>query len=326
MKRKILIIFVMVALSIILGACALLPAEDERLSPPIKKAKEVVYKTEITVYGDINKQIVLFASWTAANRVWYEYTVYNAPFLEYRVEKGDLVSPGDILAVLDIGEIDKNLRDMEISYQRAKLSYERVKEKYKAGLASVYDLRIVELDFEDVNNKYTDMKKRKADSLLRADLYGQVLSIISYNKGDMVFTGTNLVSIVEDDDIILKAMSSAIRSSNVKAGDLAILESSNQNVNGIVESIVSSTVTLKPDVMLEEWVLGSAVKITIPVSSVENVLIIDYSSVKSLSGQTYVRVLVNEIAVEKNVVLGIRSGRYIEVISGLEEGDEVILN
>jgi len=56
------------------------------------------------------------------------------------------------------------------------------------------------------------------------------------------------------------------------------------------------------------------------------VLVIDKTALKAVGGSNYVRVLVNGIAVEKSVTLGISSGRLIEIVSGLVEGELVIIN
>jgi macrolide-specific efflux system membrane fusion protein len=326
MKYKIVLIFIFLVSLVLSTGCGLLPMEDERLTPPIKEAREVEYRTEEIIRMDIEKKLALYAQWRAASQVYYQFTEFNAPFLEYRVSKGDYIEPGDILAVLDIGDIDKELRDMEITYQRQKLSYERILEKYEAGQASGYDLRIAELDFEDATNKLNDLKERKKNSLLVADVYGIVSVLMNYEPGDMVNTGINMVTVVRNDDIILQASSRLVQSSNLKIGDKAVLESMGVFMGGSVSGISGSMVTIEPEYMLDEWELGSSVKVDIPLESSKNALVINRDAVRAVGGKNYVRMLIDGIAIEKEIEIGISSGRYREVISGLEEGDVVILN
>ncbi len=326
MKIKLLLISLFVCSMLFSTGCGLLPSEDERLSPPIKERKEIEFKTEVVVKKDIEKKIVLFAQWKAADKIYYTYSAYNAPFLEYRVSEGDYVVPGDILAVLDIGDIDKSLRDMEITYQKQKISYERTLERYKAGIVSQYDIRIAELDFENTTNMYNDLKEEKAGSLLLADAEGTIFSLMNYEKGDMVNTGINIVTLVKNDDIVLQARSSKIRSSPVSVGTYVALESKGQELSGSISSISGTIVTIEPEYMLDEWELGSTVKADIPLESAQGVFVVDRQAVKSYGGRNYVRILVDGVAIEKYVELGISSGRLIEIISGLVEGDIVILN
>ena len=326
MKYKIVIIIIFSVSLLLASGCGLLPKEDERLTPPIKEAREVQYKTEEVIRMDIEKKLVLYSQWKAASQVYYQYTEFNAPFLEYRVSKGDNVKPGDVLAVLDIGDIDKELRDTEITYQKQKLSYERILERYEAGLASGYDMRIAELDFENATNKLNDLKEEKADSLLVADVEGVVQVMMNYEKGDMVNTGINVVTVVKNDDIILQASSRQVGSSGLKIGDYALLESMGVELDGSISAIYGNNVTIEPEYMLDEWELGSSVKVDIPLDNSIGAMVVNRDAVKSVGGRSYVRLLIDGIAIEKSVELGISSGRYIEVLSGIEEGDIVILN
>ncbi|MBN2558391.1 MAG: efflux RND transporter periplasmic adaptor subunit, partial [Clostridia bacterium] len=274
MKLKILFITILAFFMAFASGCGFLPVEDEKLSPPIKEPKEIEYKTQTVFYSDISKEISLFAQWSPSARVSYSFTEYNAPFLEYRVSIGDQVRPGDILAVLDIGDIDKELRDMDISYQRQKLSYERALERYEAGTASWYDLRLAELDFEDVTNKYNDLKKKKADSMIVSDIEGTVLVMMDFKKGDMIRTGTNLISLVENEDIMLTAASSLVRTNNVGVGQEAIIEYEGGTMKATISRLEGSTVELQPEFMLDGWKLGSTVKAMIPLESAKGVLVV----------------------------------------------------
>jgi len=47
-------------------------------------------------------------------------------------------------------------------------------------------------------------------------------------------------------------------------------------------------------------------------------------AVKSSNGEKYVQVLENENSVEKTVTTGMRGDEGIEIVSGLEEGEQVI--
>lgn len=326
MKYKFFLILIFLGSLLLSTSCGLLPTEDERLSPPIKEAREIEYNTVAVARMDIAKKINLFPQWKAATKITYNFTEFNAPLLEFKVSQGDEVKPGDILAVLDIGDIDTQLRDMEIIYQKQKLSYDRTLERYSAGTLSSYDLRIAELDFEDVVNRYNDLKEEKAGSLLVSDIEGTVLTIMDFEPGEMVNTGINLITLVKNNDIILQGSSTQIRTSPVSVGDPVILDSFGDSLNGTISAISGSLVTIEPEYMLDEWELGSTLLVEIPIESAQGVLIIDRQAIKTVGGMNYVRVLIDGVAVEKGINLGISSGRWVEVTSGLNEGELVIIN
>ena len=188
------------------------------------------------------------------------------------------------------------------------------------------NVAIAELDYEDVVNRYNDIKEEKAGSLLISDIEGTVFAIMDFEPGEMVNTGTNIITLVKNDDIILQGSSTQIRTSPVSVGDSVIIESYKDALDGTISAISGSLITIEPEFMLDEWVLGSTVLVEIPIESAQGVLVIDRQALRSVGGMNYVRVLIDGVAVEKGVSLGIESGRWVEVVSGLAEGELVIIN
>lgn len=231
MKFRVVMATLLILLVVVSSGCGLLPEEDEKLTPPIKEARSIEYRTDTVIVGDISKVINLFAQWKAANRIIYSFTEYNAPFLEFYVQPGDEVKTGDLLAALDIGDVDKDIRDQNLAYQSAKLSYDRTKERYDAGTVSQYDLRLAELTLQDAENKLNDLLEYKKASILVADTDGTVLTTLNYEKGDMVNTGNTIVTIVENDNLILQGSNSLIRSSGIQVGKEVTIKSRNQEID-----------------------------------------------------------------------------------------------
>jgi len=64
--------------------------------------------------------------------------------------------------------------------------------------------------------------------------------------------------------------------------------------------------------------------VTIITGMKENALYVPVRAVKSRNGDKYIEVLENGLVVEKIITLGLRGDEGIEILSGLEEGDEVI--
>ncbi|MBN1624663.1 MAG: hypothetical protein JW903_09845 [Clostridia bacterium] len=326
MKFRVILATLLILLVGVSSGCGLLPEEDEKLTPPIKEARSIEYRTDTVVVGDINKVINLFAQWKAANRITYSFTEYNAPFLEFYVQSGDEVKSGDLLAALDIGDVDKDIRDQDLTYKSAKLSYDRTKERYDAGIVSQYDLRLAELTLQDAENKLNDLLKYKSASILVADTEGTILTTLDYQKGDMVNTGNIIVTLVQNDDLILQGSNSLIKSSGIQVGKEVTIKSSNQEIPGYVSEISGNLVTIEPTDLLGGWELGTTVIVVIPIDSAANVLLVHRNAIKTVGSRNYVRVLTDGVALERTVELGISSGSYFEVISGLSEGEVVILN
>ena len=70
---------------------------------------------------------------------------------------------------------------------------------------------------------------------------------------------------------------------------------------------------------------GMTADLVIKTASRENVLLVPEEAVQTRDGKTMVMILENGQSKEREVVLGLEGDDYFEVISGLEEGEEVIL-
>jgi HlyD family secretion protein len=73
-------------------------------------------------------------------------------------------------------------------------------------------------------------------------------------------------------------------------------------------------------------IIGSKINIKIKIDDKDNILIVPEEAVYEKNEKTYVEVLENGEPKEVEVVLGIENEDFIEIIDGLEEGQEVILD
>ncbi|MBV1757968.1 MAG: HlyD family efflux transporter periplasmic adaptor subunit [Dethiosulfatibacter sp.] len=90
---------------------------------------------------------------------------------------------------------------------------------------------------------------------------------------------------------------------------------------GVVQKRVTITVGL-PD-SLDQLVLGTNVDVEVTIEEKENVLLVPESAVFEKNRQYYVTVIENGQMVEKQIVKGLEDSDFIEIISGLNEGDLV---
>ena len=97
-----------------------------------------------------------------------------------------------------------------------------------------------------------------------------------------------------------------------------------KNIGGIV----SFEVTIKPETENTPELLGGlSANLTIIVHSVENVLLVPIESVIEENGKQFVEIITNdEEIVDVEVVTGIYDYNYIEIKSGITQGDTVIIS
>src|SRR5690554_2269901 len=131
-KTHFLTIVFVTVISFLFSGCGFLPAEDERLDPPIRETSEVQFQTETVQRGDIHRTVNMFANFVAADEMTYRFEdVYEGKVDEIYVQIGNRVQKGDLLASLEMGDLDVQLRDMELNYEVARINYQRTKDRYE---------------------------------------------------------------------------------------------------------------------------------------------------------------------------------------------------
>jgi multidrug efflux pump subunit AcrA (membrane-fusion protein) len=87
-----------------------------------------------------------------------------------------------------------------------------------------------------------------------------------------------------------------------------------------------NAIVVKPSKAIEGAKLGSTVDISIPIESHKNVVVIPKNGLQRAFGIPIIRIMDGDSKKEFNVETGIETDTEIEITSGLEEGQMVIVN
>ncbi|GAH07144.1 unnamed protein product, partial [marine sediment metagenome] len=192
-----------------------------------------------------------------------------------------------------------------------------------------------QLKLSEINLK---LAKLDMDSnIIRAPYDGIVLSSV-YKEGQYASPGINAISIISD-DFIIKADINEIDVVNLQVGqDVDIrLDAYYENefsgkiinispISSNVGGVVSYELTVKPETGNgPELLYGLSASLTITTSGVENVLFVPIQSVYEEDGKSYVDLVAEDGGIEKiEVTTGIFNYDFIEIKSGLNEGDTIL--
>ncbi len=323
MKKIILLIIVVMVLFTFLSGCMFLPKEDERLSPPIIESKATEYKTEAVTYGTVSKDVNVFGSFKPVNEIAYSFKYLGGTFLQFFVNKNDDIVVGQIIAELDTGDLDKDIRDGEINLKRAQLTFDRSVELYENNQISDYDYQIAQLNYQKVLNSYNDLITIREQSQIISDADGSISYLAPLEEGDQVTKGNLVFKIVLNNEMKLTCISSGIYKFDTDMP--VVIESLNYQTEGTIITSSHNSMVVLPNEFSEDWKIGTSVMVTQNLDTVENVLMVNQKAIKTFGGRTYAKILEDGVPIEKEVVLGQTNGRYYEVISGLVEGELAII-
>ncbi|WP_299992399.1 HlyD family efflux transporter periplasmic adaptor subunit [uncultured Bacteroides sp.] len=234
---------------------------------------------------------------------------------------------------LGSGTTDK-VRQAELSYNVAQLEYEQLQQQYdneKEVLAAEY--KVQELDFSIFRKGLAEMKRTLDDAQVRSPRKA-ILTYINNQIGEQVSQGSRLAVISDLSHFKVEGEIADTYGDRVAASGKAVVKIGSEKLEGAVSSVtplskngvISFTVQLNED---NNRRLRSGLKTDVYVMNAvkEDVMRIANASYYVGRGEyeLFVRTSDKEI-VKRKVQLGDSNFEFVEVISGLQPGDQVVVS
>ena len=298
----------------------------------------------------INKQI-------EALEATYNEAVSGADFEQINTAKLEIENIKNSLEYAEenlqtVEELYKNDATTEKEYKDAQKSVEQLENQLAIG-QNQYSLLVKGLS-GNVRNRYEAEIEVLALSLkileesrekfnIYADFNGIITELDTF-KGDMPLAGKKILEVQEYNN--LRAYGDFIVEDAVKINEGMEVEIYSEDIginikNLSIEKIHPKAVSKLSELGIEQkrvmveialpeehenLIIGSKVNIKIKIDDKDNILIVPEEAVYEKNEKTYVEVLENGEPKEVEVVLGIENEDFIEIIDGIEEGQEVILD
>lgn len=234
---------------------------------------------------------------------------------------------------LGAGTTDK-IRQAELSYNVAQLEYEQLKQQYiNENQVAAAELKVQELDFNIFRKGLSEMKRTLDDARIRSPRRA-ILTYINNQIGAQIPLGGQVAIISDLSHFKVEGEIADTYGDRITAGGKAIVKIGTEKLEGTVSSVtplskngvISFSVQLKED---NNRRLRSGLKTDVYVMNAvkEDVLRIANASYYAGRGEyeLFVKTSEDEI-VKRKVQLGDSNFEYVEVISGLNAGDEVVVN
>ncbi|HHV60333.1 MAG TPA: hypothetical protein GXX49_08650 [Clostridiaceae bacterium] len=329
---KLILVTVVSLLMLFSSGCSLFPEEEEVLAPPMKKPPEVEYQYIDVARGDVIQEITGYG--------YFYYIVKRDVAFEYRMgplkgiyaKKGDLVKKGDLLAELDMADIEEKIEKQKLTLRKLEIDYTAAVTKNLDAL----ELEKILLDIEAAKITLADLERDYNRGRLVAPIDGQVDYISTrFKERENVETGWTIVRIADTSRTLL--VYNGQSASLFRPGDIIEVKIENKPYTGEVipppedlsEDLASKNqsnvyITLKDyDGVVPAGTTGT---IRYEVARRENVIRIPKRYLRIYSTRKYVLVLEDGLKKERDVVTGIESAEFVEIISGLNEGDKLYID
>ena len=234
---------------------------------------------------------------------------------------------------LGSGTTDK-VRQAELNFNTGKLELEQLRQQYaNEKEVKAADLKVKELEFNIFAKSLAEMKRTLDDAQIRSPRKA-ILTYINNLVGAQVPQGTQVAVISDLSHFKVEGEIADTYGDRVAAGGRAIVKIGNEKLEGIVSSVtplskngvISFTVQLVED---NNKRLRSGLKTDVYVMNAvkEDVMRIANASYYVGRGEyeLFVQDSDNEI-IKRKVQLGDSNFEYVEVVSGLQPGDKVVVS
>jgi len=319
-----------------LSGCSLLPKEESALTPPLVKPAQENYSTVKVEKGSIVKKISGIGYLESVAMSYAQFTADGGRVLSVAVKSGDQVKKGDVLVQLTVDGLDLRLKEQELALEKARLAFR------KARGAGEDEVRIATLQMEIEQIKYDRLKQQLDSRQLVSEIDGQVIFVEGLKEGDMVGPYQILVTVADPSKLrVALRVDNASDVREAEVGMAAVVTLKDKKVESkVVQTPSSAPLTMNKDLqekysktlyielaeLPQEAEIGSSVNVEIVTQQKDDTLIIPRSGLRSYLGRTFVRVLEEEKRIrEIDVEQGLVTPTSVEILKGLEEGQEVIL-
>ena len=278
--------------------------------------------------------------------------------MEIKVEEGDAVIRGQVLLELDRTSLETRLREAQRNLEAERLRLEksernnlRLKDLFeddfvgeKEYLDANTELKLAELNLEIAQARLEDAAEDLSKSVISAPhngvvtrmdvLEGQVIS-----GATSVSNGTGLMTIAELDELYMEANINEVDVERLYLGQKAFLRFDaipEFEVEGTINVIAPSArkdgnVRVFPvevffEVTDKRVRPGISATVEVPIESAKNSISILLSAVFNDEGVSHIYVKKSAVWERREVSVGINNLQYVEIRSGLEDGEVVALS
>ena len=347
---------------LLLNGCSLLPAEETfRTAPMIQEYELGETKLAYAERGDMLLTKQLICAYVPVQTQTLSFSVGGLYYDEIFVSQGDTVQKGQLLAQLDLESVNEQIADCTLQIEKLELQIAGLEENRALALERQKILMEGHTEQErsealqKINEQYDRQRRSLQDALdiarlqleewedrvaqrqLRADFDGTVTYVRTIKEGQQSVVGERVITVVNNADSVFRTETMLWEHLVVGQTYIITVKEEEYEAQVVTEAQIGLPETEKvegktafvylklktPAAQLEE---GNQGTLMLELDSRENVLMIPEKAVVTAKDGTIVYYQ-NEQGMKayKQVEIGLVANGMAEVISGLAEGENVIV-
>jgi len=285
--------------------------------------------------GNISENIIISGQLKAENEIAVIPKIAGvSDVLSLNVGLGEYVEKGDLLFTLDNGTLNSSIKDSVLVYETAKSNFDRISKLYEEGAVSKQQYEQAKMAVS--NTQVKALQDQLNDSYVKAPISG-VVSALNIEKNGVAVAGQAALVITDisvmqiEADITEKLINKVFEGKNIQ---LSIPVVSNEKFDAKISLVnpVPNAMTnlykikiklVNYDDMLKP---GMIAQVYLSVDESKDVLMLPIDAVIQEENEYFVYVVEDEKAIRKTVKVDVNNGESIEIVSGINSDDNVIVS
>lgn len=323
MERKIkkgLLICILILLVVTSTSCGNLIAEQKK-APILLADRKIDFMTEMAIKKDIEDKFEVDGRIHSSNiqKLSFEKT---GKLSQYDVFVGKEVKKGEVLAAIDVSEIEHKITITKLKVEQEELRLvlaKRTGDEYRIKEAEIA-LKIANMELEKLN-QYLD------NSTLVAEVDGIISYCIKKDIGSSVNPNITMISIMDSNDLGVMFNLDKMQLEQIKVGDSIEIIIDDKEYKTEIVNIKNSEVRAKiPEEFNGKLRVASKIKVKKFIKIIKDAILVPKIAIYTYAtGDCQVQVLDGEKIITKNVELGVELDEYFQILEGVKEGDEIIV-
>lgn len=334
--RRLLAVAACVSIAVSTAGCSLLPQEKEQEKLPEIRVPSISQKPEYPVKrGTLERKVSGSGKLMSEREDNLVFTIDNRRVAEVHVKAGDRVKAGQLLAELDMGDAQSQLRRKEIELEKAELDLKGAMRESGGTDGDTVALRKQQLEYELLLEDLAELRRDLADAKLTAPYDGTIVSFTA-EKGDLAKAYEKVGRIADLSELVVAVGFSSGDLSGIAPGMEAVVSINaagdfSGKVRRLPVDASADADNLDSRVLIDLSELPEGVGRDTPLSAAviverrAEVLTIPLSALRKQNSRYYA-IVSNEDGTkgEMDVEIGLQTQTDVEIVSGLQEGQKVV--
>ena len=254
-----------------------------------------------------------------------------------RVERGDKVSKGQVLATIDAQVLEQNIAEVRTRLDLARIAFEKQENLWNQKIGTEMQYLTAKNNKEALERNLATLQQQRDQYNVKAPVAGVVDNVIP-NAGEAVAPGVGIIRVVNTNGSKIVAEVSEAYLAKIKKGDEALVRfpDLNEEITATVDVVSrfinpssrTFTIELRPKNVNVELRPNLVAVVRIQDYKKEDAIVVPVNLVQRDEKTQYVYVAQKKgdrhIATRKEVETGVNYQGQVEVLKGLSANDQII--